>query len=294
MILLIILSSSFPKSFATEQDVIKDLPGDSLYVLSTNVDRDAISYAEYEKYNIYLSVDDITDNNTNELQARNNLSYGTAFRLNDIDYIPIISNSKIIFLLAILETDGEYSWTLSEDFSQKLNELSELTSVENPARLYTKEGNVYAEISGNNYQLTFNPEIAETNNENSLKSSEKAKATNILNIDTKSIIELNDVSNKVNASQSSKYLKLDLKETQGDQSWCSALAGAQILRYRGKGNVEAKTIMKYFYPKVGDSALKKKSISNKQLIKYANIKRSYPTRKSGTLSLSSVKKTNKF
>lgn len=47
-------------------------------------------------------------------------------------------------------------------------------------------------------------------------------------------------------------------------------------------------LQRYFYPKVGNTELKSKSITNKQLIKYANSKKSYPSRTSNTISQSKV------
>lgn len=292
--LLIMLSIFTVKPFAKEQSLEKDLSTQSLYVLSPSINRDAILYADYEKYNVFLSLKDVMGENFYELQGEHEVSYGSAFKLNDIDYIPIVVNNKIIALLAILETNGEYSWTLSEGFSEELNKIAKLTSKETPAMLYTENGNVYATVAGGIYQLTFHPEVSELNRNLGyhLNLKEQSDVINVLNTDDKNTIKLENIlyETKANLSAGARYLSLDLKETQGKQTWCSAFAGAQMMRYRGKGNIYAKAIMKYFYPKVGDTDLKTKSISNKQLIEYARTKKSYPIKVASTLSEAAVRK----
>ena len=93
----------------------------------------------------------------------------------------------------------------------------------------------------------------------------------ILNVDNSTKIQSIDIIYETRSS-SSKYLDLDLAEKQGGKSWSSVFAGAQILRYRGKGKIYAKDIMEYFYRNDSSDTLKDKSISNKKLIKYAKMK----------------------
>lgn len=181
--------------------------------------------------------------------------------------------------MAVSDFKGELGWTLSKDFSDGLNQISELTSLESPAFLYTVKGNVFASISGKEIQLTFYPEL-EVSSDSKLYNETEIPSKNAVNI-----MEIEDLEDSYRLdnmvfeprSSSSKYIDLDLAETQGDQSWCSAFASAQILRQRGKGKIYAINIMRYFYPNVSYADLKKKSISHKQLIKYANNKKSYPS-----------------
>ncbi|MBM0045992.1 C39 family peptidase [Anaerococcus sp. mt242] len=140
--------------------------------------------------------------------------------------------------------------------------------------------------------MTFYPEL-EVSSDSKLYNETEIPSKNAVNImEIENLEDSYRLDNMVYEprSSSSKYIDLDLAETQGDQSWCSAFAGAQILRQRGKGKIYAINIMRYFYPNVSYADLKKKSISHKQLIKYANNKKSYPSESTGTLSLDSVKK----
>jgi hypothetical protein len=86
----------------------------------------------------------------------------------------------------------------------------------------------------------------------------------------------------------SKNLTLDMKETQGSQSWCAAFVMASILRYKGAGStITAKAIMQSTFPNSSD--LENESISRSQLVTYAKGKGYTSTvQSSSTLSSSTV------
>lgn len=152
----------------------------SLYVTSDKVSEEAVSYAKEEKNNIFLSLEDTIPDEINQLDKDAVLSYGTVFRLNEIDYIPIISDCKILALIAVAETDGEYGWTLSESFSPELNNIAELTSIDTPAKLYIKKGNIYADISGSTYPLTSHVELPTIDDPEELERLKQADMIDIL------------------------------------------------------------------------------------------------------------------
>lgn len=263
----------------------------NLFIFSKEVDDDILQYAYSEKENVFLSLKNVVGTALNKFDISDTVAYGNAFDLNGIGYIPIIIDKEIIALLAISETDGDYGWTLSEDFSDGLNKIASFTSVGEPAELYTDKGNVYAVISGDVTQLTFSPEIeAEITCEAPQGISDNSKMVidlfAISESDCK--VDIQSICTETYAANY-KYLNLDLAETQGSQSWCAAFAGAQILRYRGKGKIYAKDIMKYFYPDKNDNDLSKKTVSHSQLIAYANTKGSYPVKVAKTLDLDTVK-----
>ena len=164
------------KSFATTTAMADK----SLYIVSDSVSEDVISYAKEEKNNVFLSLEDTIPDEINQLDKDAVLSYGTAFRLNEIDYIPIISDRKILALIAVSETDGEYGWTLSESFSPELNNIAELTSIDTPAKLYTKKSNLYADISGEIYPLTSHPDIPTIDDPEELERLKQADMIDIL------------------------------------------------------------------------------------------------------------------
>ena len=282
-IIMLISINTNAESFSVEKEKF-------LYIESEPVSKSCVKYLKEEQLNIFSSLRDVVEEELYKLNDRDRIYFGNGFVLNEIEYIPILCNNKIIALLAILEENDEYSWTLSADFSEGLNKIASKTSAEKPAKLYTNNGNVYADISGVVYQLTFNPKL-ESFNQERLMTNFLGKSKDVINIYNKmDRMEKNyfDIVYELRAL-SSNNLALDLKETQGDQSWCSAFAGAQILRYRSKGNIYAEDIMKYYYPDDDSTSLKKRSITNSELIEYANMKGSYPSKTNDTLSINQVK-----
>lgn len=288
-LVMMVLSLS-SKSIAAHEGVQEDVK--ELFLVSNKVNENHITYANSQKENVLMALKDVIDLSLNRFDSDDIISFGKPFNLNESTYTPVIIDNKIVALMAVSDYEGVLGWTLSKDFSDGLNQISELTSLKSPAFLYTDRGNVFAIISDQKLQLTFYPEI-EVYSDPKLYSETKMSLETPVNIMSSENLEdsyrINEMSAKP-MSSSSKYLYLDLAETQEDQSWCSAFAGAQILRQRGKGKIYASNIMRYFYPNDSGNDLKKRSISHNQLIKYANTKKSYPSKSSGTLSLNSVKK----
>lgn len=263
----------------------------SLYIESDSVATEYTNYVKEEKNNIFSSLKDVVDERIlNSLYSEDIVYFGNGFTLNEIHYFPVLCHNKIIAMLAVLQEEGEYSWTLSTDFVEGLNEIASKTSVDKPARIYIEKANVYADISGDVYQLTFIPEFQTIGQE---------KTTQNVSDSSQGVMDIYDVTERITTdvfeiksesrTSSSKYLFLDLKENQEHNSWCAAYAGAQILRYTRRGNIYARDILKHYYPYLNDSDLKNKSISNDQLIKYANLKKSFPYRRNSTLSQDGVK-----
>ena len=177
------------KSFATTTAMADK----SLYIVSDSVSEDVISYAKEEKNNVFLSLEDTIPDEINQLDKDAVLSYGTAFRLNEIDYIPIISDRKILALIAVSETDGEYGWTLSESFSPELNNIAELTSIDTPAKLYIKKGNIYADISGSTYPLTSHVELPTIDDPEELERLKQADIIDILYTNHEVELQVSDI-----------------------------------------------------------------------------------------------------
>ena len=243
--------------------------------------------SKYEKYAVESLPDIIheipnLDLNISELDSTCPIGYGHPFTLHDASYIPLLCDSTILALISVTEEQNELGWSISEDFGPALNNLANVTTINNPAKLYINHGNVFANVKHDEIQLTNYPKLEEGRIDNTSEST---------------VIAINDTTHESTYTLqqafispraiTSKYLALDLKEQQGQQQWCSAFAGAQILRYRGKGNITARQIMQYFYP--NSKNLSQESINNAQLIKYANLKKSYPKRVARTLSDSEVR-----
>ncbi len=152
-----------------------------LYIVSESAAEDALSYAKEEAERLFLCLNDTIEDELSQLDKDAVLSYGTAFRLGEINYIPIVSGGKILVLLAVFEDiDGKYAWTLSESFSPELNNIAELTSIDTPAKLYTKKSNLYADISGEIYPLTSHPDIPTIDDPEELERLKQADMIDIL------------------------------------------------------------------------------------------------------------------
>lgn len=82
-----------------------------------------------------------------------------------------------------------------------------------------------------------------------------------------------------------KYLDLDICETQGNNSWCTAYSGSIILRYLGYTSVKARTIMSYYYP----SPETTDSLSYLKIAEYANQLGVRATAKNSTLTNDQLK-----
>lgn len=229
VMMLPVLSSRSIAANEGEQPDVKEL-----YLVSDKVNENHIAYANSEKENVLMALKDVISLDGFVLEDM--ISFGKPFNLNESTYIPIIIDNKIVALMAVSDFEGELGWTLSKDFSDGLNQISELTSLESPAFLYTVKGNVFATISGKEIQLTFYPEL-EVSSDSKLYNETEIPSKNAVNImEIENLEDSYRLDNMVYEprSSSSKYIDLDLAETQGDQSWCSAFAGAQILRQRGK------------------------------------------------------------
>lgn len=243
--------------------------------------------SEYEEYAI-RSLPEIVGEiphlglDTSELDSSCQLGYGHPFIFQEASYIPLLCDSTILALVSISKDHNGLGWSVSRDFGPELHLLSGKTTMSSPANLYSNHGNIFATVNNDEIQLTDYPELEESR----VDSPRGNIAIAVNEFSYKSGYTLNTASFTSRAGSSS-YLALDRKEQQGQQQWCSAFAGAQILRYRGKGSITAEQIMRYFYPK--SKNLANESISNDQLIKFANSKKSYPKRVSRALSDSEVK-----
>lgn len=265
-----VLCATIPHAFANEIS--------GLYIQSPVVDNRRNDFIETITNNVFSELyhmDDIGSINSNDIYM------GQAFQLNEITYSPIVNDNKNIALLAVFSVDSGLSWSLSKDFSDGLNAIARQTSQQSPALLFTKKGNVYSKIGLQIQKITNNPE-------NNLISEREYDSLVTYNILVPYIN--NPLSGKFNRSFRSalsvRKLNFDFAEVQGSQQWCAAFVTAQILRFKGKGDVRARQIMSYFYPYA--SNLESKSLTHGNVINYANTKGVYPYKTSRVLSYSEV------
>lgn len=256
-------------------------PTDALYLDTAQVSQSEIDYFNSEKITIVQELNNIGIVFQNVEQSLR-VTFGQPFKLGEVTTFPVLYRDDIIALAEVLQQENGYAWMLSVDYANELNGLKVKTDLNHPAILSVQSGNVYATTEDDLVALTDLDIAPDINFEPELK----GNVVNLLEPSDPNGFSVQDILYQDRAA-CSKYLYLDLKETQGQQSWCAVFATAQILRYRGKGDIRAQQIMKYFFPNSSD--LTKEVLSDANAIKYANKVKSYPTRVTSTLSDSVVR-----
>lgn len=257
-----------------------------LYVATKEINKRIIDYAITQKDRVYESLPQVVGN-WSKIRNKKSITYGRAFKINDIIYIPIISNNTIIALLEIVdEGSNEYSWILSIDFSEGLNRLSGITSKQNPAILYAAKRDIYAHVSGYDDVNLTGVSNCETNK--FITDISNDEVVDILSPENRKLITYNDGTFRSSTVGTSRYLNIDFKEIQGDDSWCAAYVGACIMRYKCV-NTYAKSILKWAYPGVNNNELRDRSISWRQLTGYAMEKGFKVVNADRTFSMKEVK-----
>lgn len=265
----------------------EEVTTNGLFLQTETVGEDKQQFAINQMEKFVLSLPHVMPENIESPIGHEMVALGTPFKLNDIDYFPMCIGVQIVALVSIYENDGDFTWCMSVEFSEGLNEIANMTSYSTPALLYTENGNVYAKIEQQIYPLTDNPEIECVVTEPVDSSFTTINAIQKIYEVSMQEVFAQDSFGMFSSTIKAKYLTLDLKEKQGGQEWCAAFAGAQILRYRGKGDIYAEDIMYCFYP--NSSNLNKESLSNSNLMAYANLKGSYPKYKNSTMTMTAVK-----
>ncbi|QUH28124.1 C47 family peptidase [Vallitalea guaymasensis] len=207
----------------------------------------------------------------------------------DVFYFPVFQKGHLKYTFRVYEVDGNITGILSPYLVKELLSVSGKTTTNSPARLAMNNGNVVTVINDKITTIKKDPLGRRVNNYSINNENYSNITVNINEKNDKNIIKGLHTSKRQLFSLdsvSSNNLSLDLAETQGQQSWCSAFAGAAIIRYKTHTNVFAKDIMKYYHP--NSEKLEDEYITNYQLIRYAQRKGLYPRRRSYTLSLSSV------
>ena len=226
-----------------------------LFIETESTERFVDKYIKSESNKIIMSLPEVVPNWDDYVFLTDKITFGMSFVLGVVDYYPIICEDKVIALVGVVPDRNNMGWTLSTDFSDGLNEISELTTEEDPAELFVRDGNVYAEINNEEIQLTDIPEV-KTNEKNmcELVDGEEKAVVNVLQKDVR-ILAKRKLKKSIHlASTATKYLTLDRRESQSGNSWCSAYSTAQILRYNGI-NTYARQLMKWAYPGISDTEL---------------------------------------
>lgn len=265
----------------------KDSSG--FYLTTSTVPQEAINYAAANVFDFLVSRSSI------DKVDIYNVTMGVPFTIakenisdDDVFYFPIYSGEKVVYTFRVYMDNGNFTGILSPYIAKELNSYMDETSKSSPLSIFINNGNVMASINGSVEILEevhdgYNP-VA---NKSIFKRPFSDEATGDIDVvDIANTIDFNVT--PIPRAVASKDLTLDMKETQGQQSWCAAFAMASILRYKGAGSsVTAKAIMQATFPKSKD--LEKEEISRSQLVSYAKDKGYKNTKESSsTLSNSTV------
>ena len=257
------------------------------YIMSEECPDEAIAYAQN---NLYLYIYDlpIQDERYADIDV-SKIVLGMPFTIQkeslegkDVYYFPIMYEDEIKFTIRVYkDEDGSYTGIFSEYLALELQDVFARTSVNDPLILSMNNGNVMKTIAGETSIFLASPMGNEVLDKPVTYSNSNSAVVNV-----KEAIAYEVVPIGVTRATSSKYLSLDLAETQGTQQWCSAFAGSAIIRNRTSNKVYAKDVMSYYYPDSSD--LENETITHDQLISYAKLKGCSPSKTSSTLAQSTV------
>ena len=260
-----------------------------LMIYSQECPQAAISYATQSYMSHVNSMVSL-----NLLQISGKVSLGLPFTIMDEDsnipifYFPIINGNEIVatFRVYVDETRTSsisspvYAGILSKYMVPELNRLSSLTSGDSVALLYMDNQNVMLQLNGRTELLLKSHEGLSPTYSVATKHSDY-QVSRIFETITE-----NTISSNQSRSSTMMSLALDMRETQGDNSWCAAYASSAIIRYKkGSSTPLAQQLMAHFY---GSSLDTEDTLSDSQAILAGNIYNLYPTQASYRISNASV------
>lgn len=106
-IIMLISINTNVESFSVEKEKF-------LYIESEPVSKSCVKYLKEEQINIFSSLKDVVADELYKLNDRDRIDFGNGFVLNQIGYIPILCNNKIIAFKPIyLGCEGKYTYKKS-------------------------------------------------------------------------------------------------------------------------------------------------------------------------------------
>lgn len=215
---------------------------ESLFLYSQDCPSAAIEYAR-SNFCPFL----VSSLESGSIQSGAIAQLGTPFTIQSqylsatVYYFPIISNGIVIATFRVYEdtTTNTYVGIMSKFLADELSSLNTTSST--PALLFVDEGNIMANVNGQISILINDPDGTPPAGQEP-SPVELHIVTPLHPLVTFAIAELNT------PFSISKYLNLDLVETQGSENWCIAYASSAIIRYVTKNSTpRALDIMKMFY-----------------------------------------------
>lgn len=229
--------------------------------------------------------------NASEFAGLSPCYLGTPFTFanagSDIYYFPIYYTGEIICILRVYsDANGNIAGVLSKGFAEELNAVAESTSATDPLKIFFDGKNVVFETQENKHTVLSYPTAAENRSVTSTIEM-GSDGFGAIECSPENSLAIAPPQISVFSTTSSTYLDLFLgndepKETQPEgYSWCAAYAASAIMRYKGRSNIYAKTIMTYWY---GDDPEPTDSISDEDVCSYVNLYGFVATLTNSTLS----------
>lgn len=269
MMMGVLYTPAFATTINSDEQVL-----DGFYVVSGGVPQEAI---EHVQCSIGSMIKDLFDLNT--------VTVGTPFKLSgayyDLYYFIIFSNAEIVGTYRVYETDDGYTGIFSEntEIIKGLQELKELTSHDNPARIIAGSyDDIYAVIDSDVHTILEDPTGKTTDKQSLLAQQQTFTAESVVNVSKG--IRFTNPKVSVNTTPSYKFLQIGWAETQGSLPWCMAYVTASIMRYKiGKdlSTISARKVMEWAYPNLSKDELEDTALSTSKADDYANTYKIDPT-----------------
>lgn len=189
------------------------------------------NYVEYARRNVsrFISSMDINDD-------YNSIYVGTPFAFadaeSDVFYFPIVCDGSIKYLFRVYPDGNSLSAVMTDFLAKEIDKLACLSTSDAPIYLNRVDTKIVASIGSSEYILFEYPSYMSTSKEELSKT--KISCDSVVNCKNRSDIQINYIINDV-----SKYISLNITETQGSNSWCTAYCLATIIRTRTSFTVTA-------------------------------------------------------
>lgn len=190
------------------------------YIATTECPQGYIDFAEENVSNFVLSMGESLD--------YDDIIVGSPFAFADygadVYYFPVICDDVITYLFRVYPDGDSYSAVISRFLADDIEELSDLTSVQNPMYLNLVNNRIVATIGTEEYVLFEYPDGISDVNQPAVASLIEHE---VVDVKETSEIELNLMQTRVFY----QYIDLDIIETQSSRDkWCTAYCLSTIIR----------------------------------------------------------------
>ncbi len=223
----------------------------SIYVTTQNSEK----ADEFAAKNVYELVETLNENTFEELQTiklgNGILIENTEFE-NTLDtfFYPVFIDDTFKYILRVVDGgNNEYNGFLSIGAVEEIKSLSGESDYNNPITIYQSNGNL-AYFNKHKDGILLRDPISDKNEPKqetliALKNQRNAKIISNVNEISELVIE-KPIENRMIEPRATGWLVIDYKETQGNNSWCSAYVNASAARFMTKNtSIVAKTIATY-------------------------------------------------